>query len=393
MNLQHLGRVLAIAAVLLGITLFSLLHIQQASQAQDVMLTKRLNKSSPVVRVGELISFTITLHNNANFTLTNVTMIDNYAAEVMAFAGALPVLPDVHTPTVGGLQWNNVAVPPIPVGQTITFTVFFTVEHPETNPVVNVVRAQDIRGSQDAISDTEAIDQIDEATGGNAPVVKFISPPDSTPQVGQPVTFTQVITNDGLAILTFLPLTDTYDPNFLEFNFAVPPPTISSPGQLVWTDLTDVFGDLAPLQTVVVTTVFTATAQAGNTINQASTEGARDEFDNDLAGGQASAGITIIGSAPTPTPRNDDDDDDNDNEILATPSTVVTVTPETVIVTVTPDISVTVETAMSGQDVLTGAQGPRYLPETGSLGNRPLGWLFVGMLLFLSLAIFKLRRR
>jgi hypothetical protein len=387
------------AVILLGITLFSLLHIQRVSRAQDLMLTKRLNKSSPVVRVGELISFTITLHNNANFTLTNVTLIDDYEHAVMAFAGALPVLPDVHTPTVGGLQWNNVAVPPIPMGETITFTVFFTVEHPETNPVVNVVRAQDVQSSQGAISDSNAIDQIDEATGGSAPVVKFMSPPTSTPQVGLPVTFTQIITNDGLAILTSLPLTDTYDPNFLEFNFAVPPPTITSPGQLIWTDLTDVFGDLAPFQTVVVTTVFTATTEVVNTIvNQASTEGARDQFDNDLTGGQASAGITIIGSAPAPTRRveddDDDDDDDNDNETIpATPSIVVTVTPETAIVTITPAVSVTVEAAMTGQDILTGAQGPRYLPETGRLGNQPLGWWLVGVLLFLGLAIFKLRRR
>jgi hypothetical protein len=391
MKLRHLWRVLLVATALLGLTLFSLLHIQQTSQAQDVMLTKVLNKSSPAVRVGELISFTITLNNNAGFTLTNVTLVDNYENQVMAFAGALPTGPDVHTPTLGFLQWNNVAVPPIGIGETITFTVFFTVEHPETNPVVNEVRAQDIRGSSQAISDTQASDQVDEATGNTAPVAKFLSSPDSVPQAGSPVTFTQIITNDGLAIMTFLPLTDTYDPNFLQFHFAEPPPDVVSPGLLIWTDLTNVFGDLDPFETVVITTVFTATTQVLNTVNEASTEGARDQFENELAGGRASAGITIIADEPTPVPDDDDDDDDDDDEDdvsqpVATPVNTPTSTPTAAALAETPALSATV----AGQDVLTGSQSPRYLPETGQFELSQLDhWFLGGILLLLSWLIVK----
>ena len=73
-----------------------------------------------------------------------------------------------------------------------------------------------------------------------------------------------ILTNDGAAFITFLPLTDTYDPAFLQFHFAVPTPTITSPpGLLVWADLTTYFGNITPFQTIVMTTVFTATAQVG----------------------------------------------------------------------------------------------------------------------------------
>jgi hypothetical protein len=122
------------------------------------------------------------------------------------------------------------------------------------------------------------------------------------PVTGLPLTFTHVITNDGAAVMTTLPLTDTYDPTFLEFSYAFPTPTIVTTGTLVWTDLTTFFGDLAPFQSIVVTTVFTATTQVASTVNQASTEGAIDVYDNDLTAGMDWVPITIIDSGPTATP-------------------------------------------------------------------------------------------
>jgi uncharacterized repeat protein (TIGR01451 family) len=380
-KLERFLRVLFIGLSLLLLSLFSLLHLQQTSQAQDVMLSKVLNKADQVVRVGELISFTITLNNNAGFTLTNVTLVDNYASNVLAYAGALPVEPDVITPATGTLQWSNVAIPPISIGETLTFTVFFTVEHPETNPVVNFVRAEDIIGTGGAVADANAADQADEATGNMAPVVKFISPPGAIPAEGLPLTFTHIITNDGLAIMTFLPLTDTYDANFLEFNFAVPPPDITSPGQLVWTDLTTIFGDLPPFATVVITTVFTATTQVLNTTNEASTAGARDQFNNDLAGGQAFVGITIIGDTPVPVPtRRDDDDDEDDRE--DTPAAAPAPTAGGVSTGLALNATATAEAALAGQGVFSKANAPRFLPETGQLGREQVGVWIIGLILF-----------
>lgn len=381
-RLWRLLRAVGLALSFLCLTIFALLHLQPISQAQGggVTLTKTLNNSSAVVRVGQVVSFTVALTNNASFTLTNVTLLDQYNQNVLAFAGANPP-PNLHNPATGTIAWTNVAAPPIAPGQTLTFTLFFTAEHPQTT-VVNFARAQDITGTGSAISDTQASDQIDEAVGGSAPLFKQISPPGSTLKTGDPVTFTQIITNEGAALITFLPLTDTYDPAFLQFNFAIPTPSITSPpGLLVWTDLTTHFGSIGPMQTVVVTTVFTATGQGGSTSNQASIQGARDEYNNDLAAGQALVPITIIGDTPAPAPTdNSGPDDDKEEETLAP--------------TATPTVQATVSATLTGQSVISESNAPRFLPETGEWpGNQPFPVVEAGLVLLVALILFWLNAR
>jgi LPXTG-motif cell wall-anchored protein/uncharacterized repeat protein (TIGR01451 family) len=358
MKSQRLGRVLLLAVGLILLTLLSLMRLQQDSQAQGgVVLSKTLNRASNVVRVGEVLSFTVNLTNNAGFTLTRVRLVDAYENTVLGFAGATPA-PNSHNAATGEIIWDNVASPTnISPGASLTFTIFFTAEHPRT-AVVNAVRAEDITGTMGSVADANDTERVDEAIGGAAPVVKFLSPPGSTPQAGLPVTFTHIITNDGAAVMTRLPLTDTYDPNFLEFNYALPftPDITTPPGTLAWTNLASVtyFGPIAPDSSVVITTVFTATTQVVNTVNRASTEGALDQFNNDLAAGSAEVPITIIGDTPTPVP--DDDSDDDDDAPTATPVTP-TATP-IIIQTLTP-------TPLAPQGTITAAYTPLYLPETG----------------------------
>ncbi len=371
MKSRALFQTLFIALGLLLLTLLSLAQVQQISLAQGsgpILLTKTLNRSSNVVRVGEVLSFTIVLTNNSAFTLTGVTLIDNYDNTTLAFANASPA-ESVVFPGTGVISWSNVAVPSIPPGQRIVVTVVFTAEHPKTT-VVNAVRAQDIIHESGQLTETAETSRTNEAIGGNAPVVKFLAP-GATPQAGLPVTFTHIITNDGAALMTFLPLTDTYDPAFLDFMFAIPTPTITSPpGLLVWDDLTNYFGDIQPFATVVITTVFSATTQVLNTVNQASTEGARDQYNNDLTAGLALVPITIIDNTPTPTStpqNNSDDDDDQEKEKVATP-TLNTATPA--------------PTATAGQIITSTAQvtdtsTPRFLPETGYRGVGV--WLALGV--------------
>ena len=150
---KRLGRVLVYALFLLLATLLSLLHVAQYSQAQgEVSLIKTLNRAGNVVRVGEVLSFTVILTNNAGFTLTNVRLVDQYDASVLGFAGATPV-EDSHDPAAGLIVWNNLASPVnIAPDEVLTFTLFFTAEHPRT-AVVNAVQAEDIIGTSGAISD------------------------------------------------------------------------------------------------------------------------------------------------------------------------------------------------------------------------------------------------
>jgi hypothetical protein len=300
----RLFRVVLIATAIFLAAMVSLWQTQQISQAQsgDIVMTKVLDRPTNVVRVGEVLTFTITLTNESAFTLTSVTVVDNYDNTSLAFAGAIPPI-DQHDPGAAVLTWTNVAVPPIPPGQTISLTVVFTAEHPKP-AVVNFARAQDIIHSSGALSYTAETSQTQDAIGGSAPVFKTSWPTGTIPITGLPITFTHLITNDGAALMTFLPLTDTYDAVALQFNYAIPTPTIiSPPGLLVWSNLasTTYFGPISPFQTIVVTTVFTAVTNVISAVNEASTEGAQDEYDNDMTGGQAQVPIIIL-PAPTDTP-------------------------------------------------------------------------------------------
>jgi uncharacterized repeat protein (TIGR01451 family) len=355
MKLPPLLSVLLIASSLLLATMLSLLCVQRVTLAQSgqIIMTKTLNKTGNVVRVGEVLSFTITITNDSTFTLTNVTVVDNYDNTTLAFAWSITA-PSSHDPGTGVITWNNVASPPILPLQSITITLFFTAEHPRS-AVVNFARAQDITHTAGSLTQTAQTSRTQEVIGGAAPIVKFLSPPGSAPQVGLPLTFTHIITNDGAAIMTRLPLTDTYNPAFLQFHFAIPTPTIVSPGLLVWTDLTTFFGHIPPFGTVVVTTVFTATTQVLNTTNAARTEGALDEYNNDLTAGATQVPITIIDDSPTPMP-SDDSDDDETSTPAPTPTTAF-------IPTLSP--TPTAEQGITATSVLTDTSTPLYLPETG----------------------------
>lgn len=379
---------LLIAIAIFVAAMVSLWRAQPVSQAQGsgIAMTKVLNKESNVVRVGEVLSFTIALTNESAFTLTNVTLVDNYDNTVLAFAGAIPPQ-DEHDAGTAVITWTNVAVPPLSSGQSVSVTVVFTAEHPKS-AVVNFARAQDIIHSTGSLSFTAETSQTQEAIGGSAPVFKTLWQTGTLPLAGLPVTFTHLITNDGAAFLTYLPLTDTYDAAFLEYHFAIPTPTIiSPPGLLVWDNLASpaYFGPITPFQTIIVTTVFTATTDVITTINQASTQGARDEYDNDLAAGEAQAPITIL-PAPTDTPT---------REPTPAPTLTPTATPTKKPEKSSGDTSAPTSTPVPAPTATptttpTSVPFPTTLPETGQ--EQPVELILIGLgLVMVVLGWYSLR--
>lgn len=414
MKPQRLLRVLVIALVLLVTTLVSLLHLQPISQAQsgDIIVTKALNRPSNVVRVGDILSFTITVTNQSAFTLTNVTITDTFDSNILQFNQAVPTEDSI---TGSVIRWDNVAIFNNPagmqVGDTITLTVFFRAVRPQ-DAVVNAVEGGDVirDGNQ---SGNGADDQTDPepVVGGRAPVVKAIDPPGSTPAAGLPVTFTHIITNDSGAILTQLTLTDTYDASFLEFNTAFPfTPNITSPvGTLVWTNVatTPYFGPIQPDTAIIITTVFTALTQVIDTVNQAETGNARDEFNNDVTGDAFQVPITVIDNPDTGggdngdnnDDRNDDDDDDDgdddDDDEDETSVVVPTATqPSPATPTPTTEVIIAATATLTTQQTITDTNTPRILPETGHRDGLSLLWFLVSLLIVAVIVVWltKVRR-
>jgi uncharacterized repeat protein (TIGR01451 family) len=110
-------------------------------------------------------------------------------------------------------------------------------------------------------------------------------------RIGEPVKFTVRITNNGTALITVLPLTDTFDSAYLGFVSATPVTPNSGPpiGPVVWNDLTgsapNGFGfDLAAGQNFEIVLTFKAlkdTTLLSNqvTINLATVSGAKVDPD------------------------------------------------------------------------------------------------------------------
>jgi len=134
----------------------------------------------------------------------------------------------------------------------------------------------------------------------NVAVSKTFDVPIGAPvkvEVGDTITFTVQVENTGGVPLTVVPLSDTYDPTYLEFVRATVSPDSTTPaGTLTWNDLTG-SGDLAPGASITVKVVFRALAETSSTTNTATVSGVRS------AGGQTlpdkSSDITFSIQAPT----------------------------------------------------------------------------------------------
>ncbi len=303
-------RVVAILLVVLVPTIFtfSLLTFIQPTQtvmAQSgtIFVDKQLGRTNNTVRVGEYLTFTIFIENQSAFTVTTLPLSDTYNAAVLGFVDAAP-MPDAG-PVNGRLDWSDLTTyfgDLIP-GQSVTVVVGFIAEHPAPS-IVNAAAVHDAIGSNGSVEGDDSTDMNGESIGGSAPVLKELAG-GIIPAAGVPLTFTITITNNGATTMTVVPLIENYDPLYLQFDTAVPPPDIVNPvtGILTWTDVTSWTGNIPAFGTVDLTVVFTALAAINNTVNNASVSGAIDWYGNDLAGGADDVPITIIdNSTPTPTP-------------------------------------------------------------------------------------------
>ena len=364
----------AASAALIGLAVALSVQSAHAQAGDDIYVDKQLGRADPVVHVGEYLTFTILIRNDSAFTVTTLPLSDTYDAAVLDYADAVPA-PDAVDEGAGKLDWTDLTMffGDLLPGQQILVVVGFIAEHPET-AVVNAAEVHDALGAGGALSGTTTVDDGTESVGGSSPVDKEMLA-GLEPQVGHPLTFTIVITNDGFTTMTVVPLVDTYNPSWLAFSHAEPPPDIVDEvnGTLTWDDLTVWTGDVPAHAHISVTTVFTALATADGAMNRAEVAGASDWYGNDMAGGADDVPITIVGPSPTPTatPKPKKKDKDEDQPAPTPTSTQVVATPTPTATPVAP-----------------------LLPETGPAG--PAGAGPVAILLALSIGtalLIRARRR
>ncbi len=363
-------------------------------------ISKRL-QGSDVIQVGQELTFTIRIVNTGTISVTTLPLIDEYESSILQLERTLPPFStSVVTPaTAGGLiTWSDLTTStlfgPLNPGQAIEITTVFRAIAPRVATVnrARIGAAVGFGGQQYA---GDGRSSTGDAIGGRVIVEKGL-PPDTIAASGLPLTFTITISNDGAADLTRVPLQDTFDPTFLQFASAAPPPGATSDpaaGRLVWDDVLPALGlsRLRPGQIISVTTVFTALRSVdAATINRAESTGVRDEFGDEVqAPRQAEVPIRIIPgpaeATPTATPFPDEQPRPRRTSAPETPTLTPTATTAT--------LTTTVEISQTG--VVTGVAGvaatpeaaavPATLPRTGESGNA--GWLLAAVALALSMAL------
>jgi hypothetical protein len=298
--LTKLAFALLLAMAILFISRFWFLGpLTRAQGIDDISVNKKLGRSDPTVFVGEYLTFTIDIVNNSPFTVTTLPLTDDYNASVLGFADAVPPPNDIDA-SVGQLDWSDLTETfgDLAPGQSVRVVVGFIAEHPEP-AIVNHAEVHDAEGTGGDLGGGDSEDRSGESIGGSSPVDKQLAP-GLQPQRGLPLTFTVFITNDGYTTMTVAPLVDRYEPAWITFSYAVPPPDgiDVTRGVLTWTDVTSWTGDIPPHGVISVTTVFTALKTVTNTINQVEVVHAQDWYSNDLAGGSDLVPIKIV--EPTP---------------------------------------------------------------------------------------------
>ena len=318
----------AIIPVLIIANFFFVFSSQPALAQGGIVVDKQLGRTSNVVHVGEYLTFTIRIENQSAFTVEQLPLTDNYNAAVLGHVDATPV-PDTVDTSTGQIDWTDVTdfFGDLAPGQVVTVVVGFIAEHPEPS-VVNRAAAHDVISSGGPLGGANDDSGSSESVGGSAPLHKRIAE-NVTPTLGLPITFNITITNDGYTTMTVVPLIENYDPAFLAYSHAEPPPDFVDlmGGVLSWTDVTSWTGDIPAFGTIDVTVTFTALQSIANTMNQAFVHGAKDWYDNDLTAGADDVPITIIDS-PTATPRPSSANPAPQAAETATPIATATVTAE-----------------------------------------------------------------
>jgi uncharacterized repeat protein (TIGR01451 family) len=263
----------------------------------------KIRLSPDPAHVTELVTFSIRLTNTGNTTLVSIPLTDVYDSAYLLFAGATPAPTSVNpslSATTGQLTWADVtaALGDLPPGASFQITTVFTAitPTPPGSPAFNfagVNNARDTGGNTPPGGTATGIASV--TILPNISLLKNVFAPGPF-LVGDEITFTIYITNEGRTTMVVLPLLDDYDTRYLAFKRAIPTHNSATPGQITWNDLTTFFGDVPPGGSISVDVVFDALAPITTTINMATATNMVDNLGN-RASAISGASVQII--APT----------------------------------------------------------------------------------------------
>ncbi len=285
----------------------------------DIVLTKTLlTPASGVIGRGETVTFRIQITATGNKPLVTIPLVDTYDHRYLMFVSAtLP--PDeeregilIWDDLTGAKSGGNGFGGPLMPGQTYTVDVTFRQNGcPPGQVTRNTARADDVIARHDGRdyqvpSDSDSASIKIACPEATVTKTRVTQQPSECPKasLGDRVIFNVVIRNTGNTTLVNIPLEDTYEPDYLRYDSAVPQPNSTTPpGTLTWNDLTGPlpFGfdrDLRPGEAFTVTINFTALTSTQNrvppvTTDTATVQGATDEYGYTAPTSSSSATVEI----------------------------------------------------------------------------------------------------
>jgi hypothetical protein len=363
-------------------------HTEGLQGTLSMAITKTL-EGSPVVRVGQYLTFTIRITNTGTITIVKLPLFDEYEPNILRFDQANPAPSTISS---GRITWTNlptdVLAGPLPPGGAFSVATRFQVIG-ITDQTINRAFIQDAIG-EGGQSGGSGSGQGSGTTRGGQVILEKMLAPGLTPLSGLPITFTISIRNDGAADLVRVPVQDMFSTEYLLFRTAFPTPTLVVPGELRWDDVLPGLGltRLRPNEIVTITAVFTAVKSVDAAVlNSAGAAGVRDEFQNELAAPRRAEvpirilpgpGEALPTASPQPRPRPQPQPESTPTAELPTTAAL------------TPTMELTA-TAAAPAETATPTVAPARLPRTGDV--RGEGWLLALAALILSAALALRYRR
>ncbi|MFN8483463.1 MAG: GEVED domain-containing protein [Anaerolineae bacterium] len=293
----------------------------------QVKLTKTLLSPpdrvvSPNVAGRSTLTFRIDITNTGNITVTRLPLVDSWDPAYLDFLRVGPNDPSPDEIISGGLTWDNLATPvsppgpglppppntgPLLPGQHRTITVLLRpIGCPPNQTVFNEAIVDNALAIAQGAGVPTPLPKITAFSDARiaCPAVEvekrvLTEPNCDIVGINQNVTFEVIVRNTGNSTLTTIPLTDTYEANYLQFLSADPAPnsnTTSGSGQtatglISWANVAGAapngFGrGLPPGESFSVKVTFKTLRSTGDiqraparyTLNRAGITGATDEY-------------------------------------------------------------------------------------------------------------------
>jgi len=211
---------------------------------------------------GDIVRLRITIKNLGTVAITHMP------GELFYDAGMLELVvghPQPRMTLPGALVWDDIlASPPLGTGlldpgasvdAELTFRVIACPAGGATPVRVVLAGAVDANGQTVGTACDTLYLKVH--CPGVTVTKMVVEPSTGIARLGDQVTFQIVIHNTGNLPLSYLPLKDTFDPNYLSFVSATPPPdSTAPPGTLSWDDLVAGGPPLAPSDRITVMVTF-----------------------------------------------------------------------------------------------------------------------------------------